>query len=214
MFLCYLLCIWFVFMFSKCVFCHCINQPYWLYELQPKILPQGTYISLGEIKGKASHKPVQRWEATKPFQNSHQADLNMLLNLRMTQLYESWYFLQFYLTWVSALFSSVSPCTSCVLQRSLHSWNMEDVLELPSSCMWFKGSKLPMLPPASYPTHETQGCVTAVIFSSVGPWFIWLNSLCLWFFYLWQLPRLSRILHSSGLLTLSTEPCSPQCLCS
>lgn len=34
---------------------------------------------------------------------------------------------------------------------------MEDVLELPSNRMWFKGSKLPVLPPASYPTHENTG---------------------------------------------------------
>lgn len=123
----------------------------------PKSYHKTCKISLGELKGRASHKPVQRWEAQKPFQNSHLADLNMLSNLRVIQLYESQEFLLVYFIWVTALFGSVSPHTSCVLQRSLRSWNMGHVLELPSSYMWFKGSKLPILPLACYPTHESTG---------------------------------------------------------
>lgn len=44
------------------------------------------HISLGELKGRASHKPVQRWEATESFQTSQQAALKMLLNRRAVQL--------------------------------------------------------------------------------------------------------------------------------
>lgn len=89
---------------------------------------------------------------------------------------------------------------------------MEDVLELPSSCMWSTGSICPSFLSHVIPPLRTQGCVTAVIFSAVDSDFSgWMHSVPL-ILLLVAAPWAAWDLHNSGALTLSTYPCSPQCL--
>lgn len=75
-----ILAIWFAFKFSKHV-SSAIALTISFMSYNPKSYQKSHNISLGKRKGRASHKLGQRWEATKLFQNSHWADLIMLLNL-------------------------------------------------------------------------------------------------------------------------------------
>lgn len=77
--------------------------------------------------------------------------------------------------------------------------------------MWSTGSICPSFLSHVIPPLRAQGCGTAVIFSAAGSDFSgWMHSVSLVLLLL-AAPWAAWALHSSGALTLSTSPCSPQC---